>query len=275
MTNKTSGLCWSELRTRMASQPGRSRAWTDVGLWSLRALEAHLGPAWPASADAKGGAEGLVQACIVGHVVAYADQVELAVRLELLSQVSGFAKVRKTMRQDPRAEQLLHARIQLELATLASKAGCAPILEPPPTCHPADVAFSWREREVVVEAKAVLTSDGWLEERKATDALFEQIRSIERCYGVTCEGEMPDTGNHQDSEKLIAHVEAYARLVAAGGSAPAIRTSRGALRLRRSGPGSRAALTGPQMRDDAWARVRSRIAEKPRLRWRLALPGFA
>jgi hypothetical protein len=124
-------LSWEILHGMMDSPNGRSDEWRHAGHWALDALEAELGTGWPEAVRAKnptGGAPHLAMAA--GHAVAYAEILELALRLRLLSNVNGHAKLWRTLRKDPRPEQLLHCGLQLEVAGLALRSGTIPELEP-------------------------------------------------------------------------------------------------------------------------------------------------
>src|SRR4051812_31943286 len=94
----------------------RGGAWQEVGLWALEILETRLGSDWPSLLAAKlpMGSE-LELAYMSGHTVAYANALELALRLEMLRQAPGIAKVRRSVAADPRPELLAHARLQLEV----------------------------------------------------------------------------------------------------------------------------------------------------------------
>jgi hypothetical protein len=87
-------------------------------------------------------------------VIAYAQVLEWALRLEILEGCDGYAKARKAIANDPRPEQLAHSRLQLEVAALVLKSGAKPALEPPsPHGRPADIAFDVDNRRLVVETR--------------------------------------------------------------------------------------------------------------------------
>jgi hypothetical protein len=198
------------------------------------------------------------------HSIAYAHLLELALRLELLKDTKGFAKVRRAISTDPRADQLAHAQIQLEIATLALKVGSVPELEPNPTRRrPADVAFEADRRRLVVETRAFLTSDAWRQDNRRTDALFDQIHAIELTYGVRCEGEITADLIAAGHDWLVSALEDRARLVAIGACAPPMRVSGAALTVARdSGDATGRGLRGPELAGDSWTRLGPRIAEK-------------
>jgi hypothetical protein len=108
-------LSWEILHGMMASAAW-SDAWRETGSWAFDVLEKHLGSDWPAAVASKSPTGGAAQlAWAVGHVTAYAQVLELALRLELLQGVDGYAKLRRALRNDPRPSQLVHYEMQLEV----------------------------------------------------------------------------------------------------------------------------------------------------------------
>jgi hypothetical protein len=241
-----------------------SSSWRETGSWALTTLEDRLGSDWPAEVARKapdGSAHELAWA--VGHVVAYAQVLEWALRLELLAGSTGFAKVRQAIRNDPRPAQLAHCRVQLEVAALALRRGSRPELEPGSARRrPADVAFSAGGRDVVVETRVILISDDWQEQTLKTDQLFERIRAVETRYGVRCEGVVSEFVVGREADDLVTAVEERARLVAVGLEPLPLRHRAATLDIvpnTRTHPGG---LSGPEIRGDSWARIAPRIVEK-------------
>ena len=256
-------LSWEVLHSMMANATW-SEAWRETGSWAFGVLEKHLGSDWPAAVAAKsptGGAPQLVWA--VGHVAAYAQVLELALRLELLQGVEGYAKVRRTLRNDPRPPQLVHSEIQLEAAGLALKSGITPQLEPTSRHgRPADVAITTGGQRLVIETRAILTSDDWRNESDWTDQLFERIHDIEAQHGVRCEGEISTPLDERDTEALLAAIQTCARLVGANLEPPPMRTPGATINIVPESHTPASGLRGPQMRGDSWARIAPRIREK-------------
>jgi hypothetical protein len=259
-------LTWAALRAAM-ERAGRTKAWIDAGIWALQTLEVHLGRAWPGEVARKTPNGRPSELAIAAHhAVAYSQLLELALRLELLRDVEGSAKVRRAIATDPRPTLLMHVRIQLEVAALVLKAHGPPKLEPSLTGQrPADIAFDSAQQRYVVEARTVLTSDAWRDESERTDALFERIHAIERKYGVRCELEVQEELADDQVERIVGGLEDRARLVAIGASPPALHVAGVAMRLEPEGAGRGAGLRGPEMRGDTWARIGRRIADKAEL----------
>jgi hypothetical protein len=112
---------WEFFRELFQDAPrGRSDAWRQVGLWAVDHLSERLGDGWPERAWRKNGRLPAGMAWAGSHTVAYAERVELALRLELLSDCEGFARVRDPLKQVPREDQIPHIRLQLEVGALAA-----------------------------------------------------------------------------------------------------------------------------------------------------------
>lgn len=256
-------LSWEILHEMMAGATW-SEAWRETGSWAFRVLERHLGSDWPATVMSKSPTGGAPQlAWAVGHVVAYAEVLELALRLELLRGANGHAKLRRALRTDPRPPLLLHCEMQLEVAALALKSGITPTLEPPsPRGRPADVAIPVGDQQLIVEARAILTSDDWRDDNDWTDQLFERIRRIEAKHGVRCEGEVSTFLDENDTQGLLRELETRARLVAARLAPPPLRIPGVAIDVVRDVQAPARGLRGPEMSGDSWARIGPRIREK-------------
>ena len=262
----TSRLSWPLLRELTERSRGRTAAWTQTGLWTLQTLETELGADWPAAVAKKApGGMAADLAWAPAHVHAFARLLELALRLRLVADVPGRAKLRKAIVRDPRPDVLFHAELQLEVATLASRAGSSPTLEPGPhdLPHP-DVAFDFDSIRFYVEARVVLTSDQWRDESQLTHELFEQIRAIESRYDVHVVGEVPRQLADAERRDLLAIATDRARLVSIGATAPPIHFAGAELQVCPRVADVADGLRGPEMRGDSWARIGPRIVDKAR-----------
>ncbi|MCW2985508.1 MAG: hypothetical protein JWR63_3078 [Conexibacter sp.] len=257
-------LTWTTLHALMNRTLERPDGWIPTGHWALDTLETMLGSEWPSVVQAKapdGGAPALAYAST--HTVAYAELLELAVRLTLVDGLRGHAKLRAALASDPRPDVLAHSRIQLEVATLALRAGQDPELEPSiGNRRPADVSFDLVADRVVVETRVVLTSDPWRHASRQTDEVFERISGLERSLEVRVEGDMSRHLDASEVDELERRIEQHAALVAIGAAAPPIRLGGAHLRVVHREHTPVNGLTGPQMTGESWARVGSRIRQK-------------
>jgi hypothetical protein len=198
------------------------------------------------------------------HTIAYAEVLELALRVELLQDAHGYADSRQPIATDPRPDQLAHARTQLEVAALARRARYEVELEPQPpgARRPADVALVIEGQRLVVETRVILTSQQWRSEHRRSDAMFERIHTLERTHHVRCEGRIPRLLTQSEENELVRVIEVHARFVAIGGTAPPLRVARATLQVVRADEEPASGLSGPEIAANAWERIEQRIAEK-------------
>ena len=113
---------WRQLRQELERSP-RSQAWRNAGCWALDSAERHLGSNWLAR-HAEGGRPVPGMFLHPGSdLAALSHLLELGLRLELLQDVDGYVAVRKMLRRDLDAQAWRHPVIQLEVASLAQRAG--------------------------------------------------------------------------------------------------------------------------------------------------------
>ena len=257
-------LSWEILQTVMAGATGWAKSWRVAGSWALSVLQSRLGDEWPADVarnNPTGGAPELALSC--GHVAAYAHTLELALRLELLGDAAGMAKIRRTLRTDLRPAQRVHCEMQLEVAGLALRLGLTPELEPAPLSgRPADVSFVVDGEPMVVEARAILASESWRGDNTWNDELFERIREIEMRHGVRCEGEISTFLDERATVRLLNALDTRARLVAVHMEPPRLREPGVAIDIVRQARRPARGLRGPQLQGNSLARIAPRIAEK-------------
>jgi hypothetical protein len=241
-----------------------SQGWYRVGAWAVETLERELGQDWPQRAAAARRHEGRLEPLnlVAAHRDAYSWLVELAIHFEELQGVDGLAKLRRALTRDPRPQQLAHASILLEVASLAISQELAVGLEVQRDGRPpVDVAVEGAAGELLVEARAILTSDKWRDQSASTDRLFEEIHNLEFRYDVNCEGSILEQIDEADIADLLASAEIGARVAAVGLVSPVVRSSGARLRFLPAGKQG-VGLTGPQMVEDPWRHVMSRIRQK-------------
>lgn len=255
---------WKIMHSMMDAPHGRPDAWREAGHWSLDVLQAELGTDWPERVRAKNPTGGAPQLDMAGgHAVAYAEILELSLRLRLLNSVDGHAKLWRTLRRDPRPEQLLHCGLQLEVAGLALRSGTIPELEPTPIQNkPADVALMIEDQRILIETRALLPSAEWRRQNKWTDWVFARIQEVEFSYAVRCEGEISVVLDENETEHLLTSIETQARLLAARMEPPPIRIAGVALQVVPQTQQPASGLKGPQMGGNSWTRLEAGIRDK-------------
>jgi len=166
---------WRDQMTRSA----RSDAGRATGVWALDVLESELGRGWLETAwEMERGPREILLAA--SHAVAFAEMVELALRLMLLHDVPGIARVRRVLQTDYRAVLWMHARIQLQVAALGKRLGWEIALEKkqPPDSRPTDVILWPPGRSLAAETFAVLLDEGARFARQYDDEVGRRIMGI-------------------------------------------------------------------------------------------------
>jgi hypothetical protein len=252
---------WSEWQELM-SGASWSPAWRQAGTFALTVLEEELGRGWPSLAWEKHDRQDLPPelAWSSAHAIAYAQLLELGLRLRLLEHHHGMAKVTRVLRSDPRPEQLTHIRLQLELAALAIRANADVTLEEIVTgaSTPADVVIDLDGQALAFETFAVLRDKQSQDTQRYTDEVFDRLMAIKLHHGVDISGQF----GHLDrptTEAMLQTADTYARLVAAGGVAPPIHGAEFELEISKGGP---AHLRGPASGGDLWSRLARRLEQK-------------
>lgn len=238
----------------------RNDAWKSAGRWALGRLNQHLGDNWPGRAWTKY----RIPTFLVwspAHTIAFAQLLELALRLDLLAGCSGAGKLRRVLRQDPREEQIAHLAIQLELGGLALQHGYGVVFERTRRSEqPLDVEISLQEEAALVETFAILRDERSRVAHEAVDDLFEGIRRIEWRHGLSFRISFPETMTARESETFLAGLE-----VAAGhrhDMQTTIDIGGVAVEMFPEAHAEGSRLRGPGIGGDLWPRMASLLARK-------------
>lgn len=163
----------------------RNQSWKSAGRWALETLGRHLGHDWPHRAWTKYSIPTFL-AWSSSHTIAFAQLLEVALRVELLRDHSGAGKLRRVLRQDPREEQIAHLALQLELGGLALQQGYDVAFEQAArSSQPIDVEIRLPNGPVGIETFAILEDDHSRTAHREVDDLFAGIQRIEWRHGVS------------------------------------------------------------------------------------------
>jgi len=164
-----------ELIGSVMEDSGRSPAWRAAGRWALDVLAAELGPMWPVEAVNQFGEIPLPLLLASGHTVAYAQTLELALRVHLLRDASGFADARNEIKGDRRVDRAMHFSLQMEVAGLAHRCGWPVTLEHGRPA-PADVTIASPAGPLVVELKVLGPSQQAKHRGQQIEKAFGRLR---------------------------------------------------------------------------------------------------
>lgn len=143
-------LTWDGIRSRMADST-RSEEGKIAGLWAIDELRAILGQSWPGLCNAN-----YLQVAFMNSD-AYRQLLELALRLHLLRNLSGMARVRRELVSNVQPERRLHTQLQLNVASLAVQCGIDVELEKSMASNhaPTDLVLSSESKKIGIEVFVV------------------------------------------------------------------------------------------------------------------------
>lgn len=247
-------------------RPARSTEWTKAGMWALDQLDELLGQDWPELAWRSFGLLPVPLEYAAGHVVAYAQILELALRLRLLRHVDGWGDVRRDLQRDRRSERALHVSLQLETAACALRLGWPVQLEPrePAEGKPADVRFHGPAGPITAEAKALLPSASAEAHHRGLDAAIGQLTIEAAARGLILGGEIDVVPTDDDVSAVLEWMTDATGFVRAGGAIPAFRKAGLNLCLTRSDDVNPPGLRGPRFNEDLLSRMLDQLQRKAR-----------
>lgn len=155
--------------------------------------------------------------------------------------------------------------LQLEVGALAISAGQHVRFEPPVpgSKKNADVEITMQGGErIMVETQVQLPN----EQTRATDdfaaATPARIKEAARRHGAVCDGSLGQVLTEDETVEVLEAIDAYARLVAAGGVAPPLRRNGAQLQVRAQDDAPRRSLGGPPLTEDIWPMVARLLRKK-------------
>lgn len=202
---------WREWMNRSQRGP----AWRQVGSWAFNELEAQVGDVWLTRTIEKysrAGEEKILPPIIFlapSHTIAFAELLELVLRLDLLKDRPGCHRLRAILDGDPMPHQLMHLRVQLEVGALTMRRRQDVAFElSSDTGGAADVVIGEEPARIVVETKVVLFDDRTRNHHSATDQLFRYLHDLELRYQIECAGDFEEKleGANLDSFLISADI---------------------------------------------------------------------
>jgi hypothetical protein len=133
--------------------------------------------------------------------------LNLGVRLMVMAGTPGLAQVRRDLTSD--LGHFAHGLMQIEVATLAVRAGCAVTLEPKAgatTNRRADLLIDGPDRAMLVETKMFRLNERASSDLAATDRVMSAIRQLEWTHDVQITGELAPVDDASEVEKWIGEL---------------------------------------------------------------------
>jgi hypothetical protein len=113
----------------MADSPNVKPGRRDAVFWALGQLERRMGSNWLERYWESAGHVPEEVNLGSGHVAAFGNLLDLALRYQVLDGAPGIGQVQREMRNDLRDERRWHSALQLEVAALGVRAGFTAALE--------------------------------------------------------------------------------------------------------------------------------------------------
>jgi hypothetical protein len=198
------------------------------------------------------------------HTLAYADLVEVALRLELLRNQPGMGRIRKFLRGIPRPDQFGHIMMQLAIGSIASRIGYEVSFESVNlnSGRPIDLVLQGSAGSLRGEMALLLPEENFRETDKRTNRLFDQIRNIELRYDVTCAGRLPEQLDDAIEAQLLLELEAAAGVVHEKGTSRGVEIATGILTVSSGREASTAELSAPFPVGDPGTRLMNLLERK-------------
>lgn len=210
-------ISWEGQRERM-NESVKPEAGRAAGLWAIDQLQLHLGDHWPEQTAGKNSQPGFVLAASY-HARAFGELLDLALRLHLLRDIPGIAKVRRELQRDLAGGRRMHSGIILDVAGLARQRGHQVELERRARADraPTDVVVTTPAGVIAIETFAVLLDAVTREGMAYSETIARERERICGAHGVWLSGHLRDGLGPDDTMAWLAEVETAAKLVAEDG----------------------------------------------------------
>jgi hypothetical protein len=254
-----------DLYRRMAESPKMTPARRRAVLWALEELEQRMGPDWLGRYWESAGHVPAEVNLGSGHVAAFGNLLDLALRFYVLDNVPGIGRVQREMRADLRDERRMHSALQLEVAALGLQTGFVASLETQPDGRgsPSDVILRRDGEMLQVETFAILRDKRSREAAEHWDWLMAQIRNIGWRSGAGISGDLGARLDRDMSTELLRLIEAAAQAAMTTGKEQPIQFH--GARLRVLPPGSSTyQLRGGVEEGRGWPRIEAKLIQKAR-----------
>ena len=254
--NVTAPVDWATLRQRI-ERSARSQTWRDVGCWALDSVRRQLGEDWPTTHLERGLPLPTELVDAGSNMEAFSHLLEFGLRLELLQDVAGFGRIRRTLKTDIRDQARRHALIQLEVASLASRAGLRVQLERSGSelGGPADVVVGTEGSEVVAEVRVVLPDQITAAGAQYDHEVGRVLTRLTMTHDVVFDGQMTARLEETQRSEWFSQLEAAAERVAATGEPQVVAWESETVTVRPMTSGTGSSFTGPVTRAKGWIRT--------------------
>jgi hypothetical protein len=251
-----------ELYQDLLARSRRTELYKAAADWALTELATTLDDDWLRRAAKAERPPPLLShlGLVASHTQALAETLEWALRLRLVRDLPGAAKLRRDLVRDPTEGRSLHTALQLAIAGSAVRLDWAVVLEPNTdgAKPPADLAITGASGTLVVEARVLTDALGARESRARIDEATDRLLFIGMEHDAWIGGRLGRCLLDHELEDLRDRVARWAE-----GSRAAEEWTADSVELiieRRDV--AKTKLASPAVRDELWPRMADAIRAK-------------
>ncbi|MEM1332746.1 MAG: hypothetical protein AAGG08_04730 [Actinomycetota bacterium] len=245
------------------NEPQLTPASAATGSWVLDALERLLGNSWPSDFWERNGYVPEFLAQSPGHVVALQELVEFGLHADEVSALRGFAQIRNALQKDLTVGQLLHGRLQMEVAALAAARGHRSSFEVRlGEASPIDVVLDVGDERLAVETFTVLADEQFRDGQQYSERIRDAVSRLRLRHDVEVDGSLDERLNDHKTDRWLDELDRAALATRTSGDEQVVRTGSSKVVIRPRTVGAGAGFTGPPIPSRGWERTASRLRGK-------------
>lgn len=251
------------MHRELVCAPKRGAGCAVAGGWTLDVLERVLGDSWQAEFWKRNGHLPGFLAQSPGHVVALQELVEFGLLADEVKDLRGFAQVRSALRADLTIGQLLHGRLQMEVAALVAAQGYGSSFEVRlGDSAPVDVVFNAGDERLAVETCTVLADEKFRDGQQYSERISDAISRLRLRHDVEVDGSLDERLDDRKTDRWLDELERAALDARASGEEQEVRTGSSLVTIRPQPGGAGAGFTGPPIPSSGWKRTAARLRNK-------------
>lgn len=209
---------WDRARDRM-NESSWSKEGRATGIWAIDQLQVVLGEQWAMQQKSN------YLLASHFHAVAYAQLLEFALQLHLLSGATGMGQIHRDLINDVRPERRLHTQLMLDVASLAVQCGHSVNFEMPLKhgLSPTDVVLTTQHGSLEIEVSTVHMDQSMRDGIDYNDRIDRELDRIRSKYGVEISGSLETVLSNIETSKWVASVEEAALWVKLNGKVQTVK----------------------------------------------------
>lgn len=258
-SEKAAYQSWDGIRARMADS-SRSEGGRAAGVWAIDQLRAILGEHWSGLENSE-----YLQIAFMNSD-AFGQLLDFALRLRLLSDKSGMAKIRRELSRNVKPERRLHTQLLLNVASLAVQCGQEVAMEKtmPSKTAPTDLVITNKYGTFGIEVFAVGLDISMRTGMFYSERIEEELDQIRLMHDVEIIGSLNTILTESATQEWLALIGESALRVSEDGEARTLKHSVSSVTIlpRKNTGGIEISFTGPLILGKTNARLYGKLVEK-------------